>query len=536
MTALQQEHLSPRIAWRIYAVLLFSTFVTIEAMTFQAPALPSIVRHYGVSMNSSALIILVFFVASTTCSPIMGRLADAIGRKKMLLIGLVVFSVSEFAAAVSPTFELLLAARLLQGLGVACIMPVVLAYIGFLFPDERRGMALGIFTAAMGLGATTGALLGGLLVDAFGWQIIYWLSGLLGAVGLLLIAALVPETTVVSRRRGYDLAGSLLLFLALGGLLSIPTAAAKLGPTSPYTLAALGIGVVAAALLWKLEQRVADPVIDIGILRNPAFILPAGLYLLSVMCLAGLTYSLAFFISERPGGSASQVGFINMCVYGCSMISAPIAGRLADRYDCRRIVVASMVAILLGMLTISTIRLSTPLWMIAGIVILIGFANGMKTPALMKLMMSAVPRAKLAAGSGLFTMMKDFGSPAGATFGLGVFGSAVTLIAQQSMQERASQAGASPELLGRLAGLGQAKPSPELAAQLQQLGVDASELLQAGRLDGLASAIPWVTGSLVAVLALMLLLSLRLQRRPEQANNAPQQSTVIATNEPEALR
>ena len=197
---------------------------------------------------------------------------------------------------------------------------------------------------------------------------------------------------------------------------------------------------------------------------------------------------------------------------------------------------ASIVAILLGMLTISTIRLSTPLWMIAGIVILIGFANGMKTPALMKLMMSAVPRAKLAAGSGLFTMMKDFGSPAGATFGLGVFGSAVTLIAHQSMQERARQVGASPELLGHLAGLGQAKPSPELTAQLQQLGVDASELLQAGRLDGLASAIPWETGSLVAVLALMLLLSLRLQRRPEQANNAPQQSTVIATSVPEALR
>src|SRR5690606_34555846 len=126
---------------------------------------------------------------------------------------------------------------------------------------------------------------------------------------------------------------------AVGGLLSIPTAASKLGLASPWTLAALAIGVGAALMLWKVENRVADPVMDIGLLRNRLFILPASLYLLAVMCLAGLTYSLAFFVSERPGGSASQVGFINMCVYGCSMISAPIAGRLADRMEIRKLVI-----------------------------------------------------------------------------------------------------------------------------------------------------------------------------------------------------
>lgn len=511
----EHETLTPRSAWIIYSVLLFSTFVTIEAMTFQAPALPSIVRHYGASMNAAALIILIFYIGSTTFSPIMGRLADNVGRKKVVMMGLVIFCVSEFAAALSPTFSALLLARLVQGIGVACILPVILAYISYLFPEHRRGLALGIFTAAMSLGATTGALAGGLLVDAFSWQIIYWLSGALGAVGLVLIWFFVPHTPVAATKRSYDAAGSCLLFLALSGLLSIPTAISKLGFSSPYTLAALAIGVLAASLLWKVEQRVADPIIDVALLRQADFILPAGLYLLSVMCLSGLTYSLAFFISERPGGSASQVGFINMCVYGCSMLCSPFAGHLADRYDLRKIVVSAMVVILVFMLMIGTIELSTPLWIVAALVMAVGLANGMKTPALMKLLISAIPKTRMASGSGLFTLMKDVGSPLGATFGLSVFGSAATLLSQRSISDQARQAGADPTLLTQLAQHTGNSPTPPLSSQLQQLGLDATQLFSMAKHEGMASAIPWITCSLAAVLLLMLLLSLRLQRRPQ---------------------
>src|SRR5690606_25202405 len=194
----QQDNSGPdakvsRDNWIAYGALLFSTFVMIEAMTFQAPALPTIVRHFGVPMNAAGLIILIFFIGSTTFAPIMGRIADSHGRKKILMAGLVIFSISEFVAAFSPTFTVLLIARFAQGFGVACIIPVVMAYIGYLFSESKRGLALGIFTGAMSFGAATGALAGGLLVDSFGWPIIYWLSGVLGVMGLGMVTFLVPD-------------------------------------------------------------------------------------------------------------------------------------------------------------------------------------------------------------------------------------------------------------------------------------------------------------------------------------------------------
>lgn len=506
-----------RADWVAFSILLFSTFVMIEAMTFQAPALPTIVNHFGVPMNAAALIILIFYIGSTTFAPIMGRLADTYGRKRILIVGLSIFSLSEFVAAFSPTFTLLLFARFAQGLGVACIIPVVMAYIGYLFSNSQRGLALGIYTGAMSMGAATGALIGGLLVDSFGWPIIYWLSGLLSTVGLLLVIALVPDTPTTQQNTGYDAMGTLLLLFAVGGLLSIPTAASRLGPLSPYTIAALVIGVTATFLLWRNERRVSNPIIDINLLCDSRFILPGGIYLLNVLCLAGLTYSLAFFINGRPGGSASQVGFINMCIYGCSMLAAPLAGRLADRIQPRTIIASSLALLLLGMLCISTIDLRTPFWVIVSIVIFIGLANGMNTPPLLKLVVSAVPPQHLAQGTGMFSMLKDFGAPAGATFGLAVFGSAVTQLTQKSLNRTVADAGAPPELVAETALMARSASisnNPEILNKLDALGLDGSELLANAKLEGVGGALPWVTIILAFFLLLMFFLSLRLPPTP----------------------
>ncbi|PAU86139.1 MFS transporter [Pseudomonas sp. WN033] len=535
----QQDNSGPdakvsRDNWIAYGALLFSTFVMIEAMTFQAPALPTIVRHFGVPMNAAGLIILIFFIGSTTFAPIMGRIADSHGRKKILMAGLVIFSISEFVAAFSPTFTVLLIARFAQGFGVACIIPVVMAYIGYLFSESKRGLALGIFTGAMSFGAATGALAGGLLVDSFGWPIIYWLSGVLGVMGLGMVTFLVPDIPSERKQKGYDLAGTALLLLTVAGLLSVPTSASRLGLLSPWTITALIVGICAAALLWQIERRAKDPIIDMNILCNRHFILPGGIYLLNVMCLAGLTYSLAFFINGRPGGNASQVGFINMCLYGCSMLAAPLAGRLADRIEPRTIIAGSIIIVLLGMLAMSNIGLSTPLWAISGIVIVIGLANGTNTPPLLKLIVGAVPRERLAQGTGLFSMLKDFGAPAGATFGLAVFGGAVMMLTQKAVTSTVQKAGAGPELLSVVAGMARSSAIPENAtaiAQLEALGIDIADTLATSQLIGMGTALPWVTYILAFILCLIFLMTLRLPRchAGKATSNLDSRTAVVKT-------
>lgn len=415
-----------RTAWKIYAALLFGTFVTIEAAAFQAPALPSLTRHFGIPINLAALVLMSYFVGLTVFAPIMGRLGDQRGRKPVLLAGLLVFALSEFAAAAAPTFHVFLAARFAQGLGVACILPGVFAYIGHLFPEQRRGMALGIFAMTMTLGAASGGLLGGLLIDRLGWPSVYWISGALALAGLVPVALLVPDIRSERSTAPFDLKGALYLFATIAALLSLPTWIGNFGLRSPYTAVIVVTGLLGLTLLWRNSQRVAAPVIDIAILRRPAFALPSAIYWLHLLSFSGVVYALAFFINGRPGGSAAQFGFVTLFLYGSSVLASPLAGRLVDRVAPRRVTTAALAGMLAGLAVLLTLRSDTPLSIVIATVCVLGLAMGCNTPAVMKLALGAVPPERLGAGTGLFSTLRDLGAPTGSSVSLAAFSASLT--------------------------------------------------------------------------------------------------------------
>ncbi len=365
--------LSERQAWKAFIVLLSSVFIMLEAAAFQAPAMPSITRHFGIPVSQAALILLLYYLGATVFAPIMGSLADRVGRKRMVLVGAGLFALAEFGAALSTSFANFLAARFVQGLGVACVLPVVLGFVSQLFPAHKRGLPLGIMSMAMTAGAVTGGMIAGQLIDRFGWTSVYWASGSLTLLGLILVALTVPELPGTAGRQRFDLAGVVLLFLAVGCLLSVPTLVGNFGMTSLLTLAAVLIGLASVALLWQVERRAPTPVVDLAVLRERAFGLAALIYLLHVLTFTGLIYALAFIISARPGGSASQVGVMTMFVYGSSLCMSPLAGWLADRMPVRVQIQLALGLTVVGQYLVSTLRVDTPMWTMLAIVSLLGF-------------------------------------------------------------------------------------------------------------------------------------------------------------------
>lgn len=500
-------------AWRIFIILLFGTFVAIEAASFQSPALSPITRHFDIPVSAAALILLLYYLGATVFAPVMGGLGDQIGRKRMVMIGLAIFAGAEFLAALSPSFSLFLLARFVQGLGVACILPVVLATAGHLFPPDKRGLPLGVMALAMSLGATTGALVAGLLIDRFGWPSIYWVSGSLALLGLILVATLVPDLTIKSPQRGFDWRGTLLLLLTLGGILAAPTLAGNFGAGSWPTLAALALGILSALLLWWSSEGVPYAVIDTGLLRRKAFTLPALIYLLHLLCYAGAVYTLAFILSDRPGGSASQVGFVNLFIYGCSALAAPIGGRLIDRFDPRLILIIALGTTLLALLAFAQIDAYTPLWLIAAIAAVLGLMTGGKTPAIMKIALGTVAPQKMGKGAGLLTMLRDIGVPAGSSFGLAIYGVTVGMQTKNSLLSRAAEAGLGPQwsaALGEALASSGKQMDPALAAELAQRGLSFSDLAQSASVGAISSALPIVGYSLAGVMAIAIVLALCL--------------------------
>ena len=504
-----------RQAWQIFGTLLFGTFVAIEAAAFQSPALAPITRHFGIPVSAAALVLLFYYLGATVFAPVMGGVADNIGRKRMVMIGLGVFAASEFLAALSPNFSFLLAMRFIQGLGVACILPVVLAAVSQLFPADRRGLPLGIMALAMSLGATTGALLAGLLIDSFGWPSIYLVSGAAALVGLLLVAIFVPKLEVGSSDRGIDVRGTFLLLLTLGGVLSVPTLAGNFGAGAWPTIAALLIGIGSAILLWLNSRGRASAVIDTALLKHREFVVPALIYMLHLLCYGGAIYSLAFIVSDRPGGSAADVGFVNLFVYGASSLAAPIAGRFVDRVDARYVLIAALLVMLLGLLAFAQIDADTPLGVIAAVACLLGLTTGSKTPAIMKIALGAVPPQRMGRGAGLLTMLRDIGVPAGSSFSLAIYGSTVGRRTEQEVFERATAAGLDQQwipALHKLVATRGKQVDPALQEQLSARGLEVADLIQSSTAIAISGALPIVGYVLAGVMVVAIGMACTIRR------------------------
>lgn len=517
--------------WVGFIALLFATFVTIEAAAFQAPVLPSVTAHFSIPVNLAALILISYFIAVAVCAPAMGRLGDQVGRRRMVTIGLVVFGVSEFVAAWAPQFWLFLAARFLQGLGVACIFPAVFSYVNHLFREDQRGMALGILMFVMTFGAASGGLLGGLMIDAFGWRSVYVVSGALALLGLIPLLLWVPESRGAPPAGRFDWTGALLLLVTIAALLSLPTWAANFGRDSAVTWGIVVLGIISLVWLWRHSGRQAAPILDVSLLKDRRFAIPSAIYWMQMILSSGLVYSLAFFINTRPGGSASQFGMVTLAFFGCTMLASPISGRLIDRIEPRLIATLSLIGSLGAVVLFSQLQTTASLTWVLVLVGFLGLMMGANVPALMKLALGAIPAHKAGAGSGLFSMLRDMGLPTGSSFSLAIFGLSSAYHTRRVTEQTATDLGLNApqtaELL-QLASRPGSEVSASLSAALIEVGAGVEQVLESitvASLDGAIGSVGYLlTGLLVLALALTPLLARRgeVQKVPGELEGVTQ--------------
>ena len=516
--------------WLAFIGLLFGSFTVIEAMAFQIPALPVLTKAFGIPVALSGLISLAYYLTHTVCGPVFGNIADQFGRKRTVMIGLGIFAVSEYAAALSPNFAVYLAARVVQGIGAACVVPAGIAYATYLFPTEKRGTALGVFAAIGTLGAAAGGIVGGLVVANFGWQAIYVVSGTLAVLGLLLVKFVVPETPS-AERKPFDYAGSFLLLLAVGTLLSVTTLMANLGIASPYTLTVLMAGIILAVLFWTVEKRSKHPFIELSLLKNRHFILPLVLLFLLGICYQGVLYTNAFFVSSVPGGGPHLAGMLTMYVYVAGAVGGLVGGKLVDMIRMKYVIITGILLFMAGSVVYSTYTVHTPFWYVVMTVIILVSGVTLLGPAITKMAMDVVPPTKLSTGSGTFTMIRDLGNPTGQTTGLAVFGTLSASSLAAALAQQATKAGVSEEYLPAIAEAGQsagASIPQTLADHLAAIGAQFQTLYEAARLDGMIMALNSMSYIVIGVSILVLLLSLFLPNIPVKRTSMK----PIATDQP----
>ncbi len=296
-------------------------------------ALPVIQRALSASVEQLQWMMNSYTLAFATLMLPAATLGDRWGRRRVFLIGIAVFTLASMGSALSTTTSALIAARALQGVGAAAIMPLSLTLLAGAVPASRRAMAIGVWGGVSGLGVALGPVIGGAVVDGFSWQAIFWLNVPVAIVAIPLILLALPESH--GRRQPLDLVG---LALVGAGVLSAVwgiVRAGDLGWGSVPVTGALLAGVTLIGAFIRHEGRTAYPLVPLRLFRSRSFSVANVASLAFTLGMFGAVFLLAQYLQIVDGYTPLQAGIRTLPWTAAPMIVAPVAGLLAPRVGVR---------------------------------------------------------------------------------------------------------------------------------------------------------------------------------------------------------
>jgi len=348
-------------------------------------------------------------------------LGDRLGRRRVLVAGLVLFAAASAACALAPSAGWLIAARTVQGAGSALVMPTAMALLTAAFPPEKRGAALGIFSGLTGLAVVGGPVLGGAITQGLEWRWIFWINIPLAAVVIPLVIAKVKEN-YGNRHASIDVPGIALAATAMLGLVWGLSRANTVGWGSTEIIGTLIAGALLTASFITWELHTNEPMLPMRFFKVGAF--SAGNA--SALLLYGSLYSSVFFVSQwlqvSLGYSPFAAGLRFMPWAVGVLVIAPLAGRLADRIGARPLVVAGLTLQGLGLAWVA-LNASDHRHYSASVVALIvsGCGTSMAMPAVQNAVMNSVPMTALGKAAGTFNTLRQLGGALGVATMAAVF-------------------------------------------------------------------------------------------------------------------
>jgi EmrB/QacA subfamily drug resistance transporter len=322
--------------------------------------LPTFAQAFAASFGEVQWIVVAYLLAITTVIVSAGRLGDTVGRRRLLLAGIVLFTVASLLCGIAPTLWLLIAARAVQGFGAAILMALTVALAGEMVPAAKTGSAMGLLGAMSAAGTALGPSLGGILIAKASWRAIFLVNVPLGILNFLLAhryLAVAPggpaerQDPQKTNRAGFDHAGTLLMALTLAAYALAMTVGK--GRFGPLNMALLFAAVCGAGLFVFAETRTATPLIRLMMLHNTVLnVSLASSTLVSTVMMATLVVG-PFYLSRALGLDAALVGIVMSVGPLVAALTGVPAGRIADRFGAARMTIAGLIAISAGCFTLS---------------------------------------------------------------------------------------------------------------------------------------------------------------------------------------
>lgn len=391
----------PNYKWKVLITVIFGIFMIILDSTVVNVAFQTLRREFGGTLADSQWVLSIYVLALGITTPVSGYLGDRFGTKRVYLLGLSLFALGSLLCGIAPSLLFLVMARALQGIGGGIAQPLGPAMIYRAWPMNQIGTALGYFGLVLTVAPALGPILGGLLVDADLWRLIFFLNLPIGIVGVFLGSRFLrnersPKTPKL------DPVGLVLAVVGFGSVLYAASVAESSGWGSTSTLLFFGIGAAALIAFAIVELFVVkEPLLNLRLFQNRIFLNATLIGYVATVALFGAEFLMPLYLQAMRGRTAIETGSILLGVALASGITTQIAGRLYDRIGPRPIVVLGFAILIINTWQLSQIQALTPISWIVGLLILRGLGVGLVLQTTFTTAMGAVPRPQLTRGSSL---------------------------------------------------------------------------------------------------------------------------------------
>jgi MFS transporter, DHA2 family, methylenomycin A resistance protein len=410
----------PRFAKSLTLVAMSLGYGVVQLdVTIVNTALSSIGAALGGGVAELQWVVSAYTIAFAALILSAGALGDRLGARKVFASGFVLFTAASLACALAPSAALLIAARAIQGVGAAILVPNSLALLNHAYPDEtERGRAVGIWAAGASLALTAGPLAGGGLIALVGWRSIFLVNLPIGLAGLWLTWRYADETTR-SPSHKLDLPGQAAAIGALGVLAGALIEGGVIGWSNPWVLAGFAAAAVLGVLFVAQERRASQPMLPLSLFASRLFSLTALVGLLVNIAFYGLIFVLSLYFQEINRLSPLATGLAFLPMMGVVLPVNLLAPRAAERFGAPAVIAAGAAIAAAGCAALLGITQGTPYWAIGPQLIAMGAGLGLLVPPLTATLLGSVDKSHSGVAAGVLNATRQTGS----VLGVALFGS-----------------------------------------------------------------------------------------------------------------
>jgi len=379
---------------------------------------PAFVSDLGLPYNNATWTALATAMSTAACAPILGKLGDAIGRRRTLILGILVYTLGNLLTAIAPSLLFMLVARFVVGIGSAAIAPVVMAYIVTEFPPARIAKGFSLYMILSSGSVVFGPTLGGLLINGYGWRVMMWVC--VGICAAIFAACLFfKEHNVPSPKglTGFDSLGGALVLVFFSLVLCVPSFGQNFGWSSAPFIGVLIGAIVSLFGLIYAEKRAENPILQGSFMARKAFLLSvAALFLTQGLMQANMTNIIVFLMYTQPENTIISSYSISIMYIGMAL-GALLLGPLADKREPKLVLTFSLLFTGIGCGLMLLFTENASILILALSLGILGFGLGANGTIFMKVALSGIPAEKAGAGTGTYGLFRDLAAP----FGVAVF-------------------------------------------------------------------------------------------------------------------